>query len=99
MLPAELSAWPASVAADLDTKYFEISSDQIGATDSNDFIFGRLHSALREQLFQAMKKPANIPAAIPLSALPDHPAVRYYPESATLVAAAGAAGGTGTAPP
>src|SRR5215813_4935855 len=88
MLAAELSAWPASVAADLNTKYFEISSDQIGATDSNDFIFGRLHSALRQQLFQAMKAPASIPAAIPLTALPDHPAVRYYSESGTLIAAA-----------
>jgi Domain of Unknown Function (DUF1080)/GMC oxidoreductase len=99
MLAAELNAWPASVAADLDSKYFEISSDQIGATDSNDFIFGRLHGALRQQLFQAMKTPASIPAAIPLTALPDYPAVRYYPESATLVAAAGAAGGTVTATP
>jgi len=39
-----------------------------------------------------MKNPANVPGAIPLSALPDHPAVRYFPQSATLAAAAGAAG-------
>ena len=69
MLPGEISSWPASVATDLVNKYFEISSDQIGATDSNDFIFGRLHDALRKQLFQAMKAPANVPAAIPLAAL------------------------------
>jgi hypothetical protein len=97
MLAAELSAWPASVATDLNNKYFEISSDQIGATDSNDFIFGRLHSALRLQLFQAMKNPANIPTAIPLAAMPNHPAVRYYSGSGTLVAAA--AGITVTATP
>jgi len=96
MLQAEINSWPASVAADLVNKYFQISSDQIGATDSNDFIFGRLHDALREQLFEAMKKPANVPGAIPLSALPDHPAVRYFAQSATLAAAAGAAGGTVT---
>jgi choline dehydrogenase-like flavoprotein len=95
MLAAELSPWPPSVAAELTNTYFRISSDQIGATDSNDFIFGRLHDALRAQLFDAMKKPANIPSAIPLSALPDHPAVRYYAQSATIAAAAGAAGGTG----
>jgi choline dehydrogenase-like flavoprotein len=99
MLPAEISSWPASVAADLVNKYFEISSDQIGATDSNDFIFGRLHDALREQLFQAMKTVANVPGAIPLAALPDHPAVRYFNQSATLAAAAGAAGGTVTTIP
>jgi choline dehydrogenase-like flavoprotein len=99
MLPAEISSWPASVAADLVNKYFEISSDQIGATDSNDFIFGRLHDALRKQLFQAMKTAANVPGAIPLAALPDHPAVRYFNQSATLAAAAGAAGGTVTTVP
>lgn len=99
MLAAEISSWPASVAADLVNKYFEISSDQIGATDSNDFIFGRLHDALREQLFQAMKTPANVPGAIPLSVMPDHPAVRYFNQSATLAAAAGAAGGTVTTVP
>src|SRR6266851_8453620 len=66
MLAAELGAWPSSVAADLNNTYFRIASDQIGAMDSNDFIFGRLHDALREQLFQAFKNPANIPNAIPL---------------------------------
>lgn len=100
MLAAEISSWPASVAADLVNKYFEISSDQIGATDSNDFIFGRLHDALRLQLFQAMKTAANVPAAMPFATLPDHPAVRYFNQSATLAAAAGAAGGTvSTVPP
>lgn len=99
MLTAEISSWPASVGADLVNKYFEISSDQIGATDSNDFIFGRLHDALRLQLFQAMKTAANVPAAIPLATLPDHPAVRYFNQSATLAAAAGAAGGTVTTVP
>jgi choline dehydrogenase-like flavoprotein len=99
MLAAEINSWPASVAADLVNTYFRISSDQIGATDSNDFIFGRLHDALREQLFQAMKTPANVPGAIPLAALPDHPAVRYFSQSATLAAAAGAAGGTVTTVP
>ena len=98
MLAAELGAWPASVAADLNNTYFRIASDQIGAMDSNDFIFGRLHDALREQLFQAFKNPANLPNAIPLSALPDHPAVRYYAQSVTLAAAAGAGGGTITVP-
>src|SRR5260370_33086601 len=99
MLPAEISSWPASVAAELVNKYFQISSDQIGATDSNDFIFGRLHDALRQQLFAAMKNAANVPGAIPLAALPDHPAVRYFSRRATLAAADGAAGGTVTTLP
>src|SRR6266704_2561491 len=99
MLTAEISSWPTIVAADLVNKYFEISSDQIGATDSNDFIFGRLHDALRKQLFQSMKTAANVPGAVPLTTLPDHPAVRYFNQSATLAAAAGAAGGTVTTIP
>src|SRR5256884_10019358 len=46
-----------------------------------------------------MKTAANVPGAIPLAALPDHPAVRYFNQSATLAAAAGATGGTVTTIP
>src|SRR3954463_3335561 len=40
MLHQEFKNWPGSVIADLESAYFEQSSDQIGATDNNDFIYG-----------------------------------------------------------
>ena len=75
LLDQEFKNWPTSVVAALQDPYFRQSSDQIGATDSNDFIYGRLHTALRQQLFNAL--PASAPHAINLAVLPDHPAVRY----------------------
>src|SRR5216683_3689387 len=77
LLQAEFKNWPASVVAALTEPYFRQASDQIGVTDTNDFIYGRLHMALRRQLFDALKLPASAPHAIQLAALPDHPAVRY----------------------
>jgi hypothetical protein len=96
MLDAELSAWPSSVADDLRNTYFRIASDQIGATDSNDFIFGRLHIALRKQLFEAVMA-SQVQNAIALAALPDHPAVRYGATSVAFAAAAGSS--SAVAPP
>jgi choline dehydrogenase-like flavoprotein len=86
--------WPADVRKELTGKglaagsagYFQQASDQIGVTQTNDFIFGELHRAARDQLFAAIK--ANqISGAVALSSLPDHPAVRYAatpPSSADL---------------
>ena len=34
--------------------YFRQSSDQIGVTETNDFIFGDLHRAMRQQLFAGL---------------------------------------------
>jgi choline dehydrogenase-like flavoprotein len=93
LLDAEFKNWPASVVAALADPYFRQASDQIGATDTNDFIYGRLHMALRRQLFDALKLAATAPHAIQLAALPDHPAVRYAGLDALgdLALAAGAA--------
>lgn len=83
LLNEELSnSWPASVVSDLkaatlsdgSSGYFHQSSDQIGVSETNDFIFGELHSALREQLFNSI---ATVTEAIPFASLPDHPTVRY----------------------
>src|SRR5437660_9123077 len=38
MLAAELKDWPPSVVAGLTSLYFRLASDQIGVTDTNDFI-------------------------------------------------------------
>jgi choline dehydrogenase-like flavoprotein len=104
MLDQEFKNWPTAVIAALAEPYFRQASDQIGATDSNDFIYGRLHLALRRMLFDGLASPMAAPHAIQLAALPDHPAVRYAGLEAhgDLVAAAGAgasagSGTTGTA--
>src|SRR5215216_5155588 len=41
--------------ADGRPSYFQQASEQIGVTETNDFIFGPLHEALRKQLFDAVK--------------------------------------------
>ena len=61
--------------------YFRQSSDQIGVTETNDFIFGDLHRAMRKQLFEGI---ATVTDAMDLAALPDHPAVEYRDTPATL---------------
>jgi choline dehydrogenase-like flavoprotein len=100
LLPSELPAsdWPAEVIQDLTATtlpdgfpgYFRQASAQIGTTETNDFIFGDLHRALREQLAKGMNG-GNIQMTdvMPPGSLPDHPAVRYAPAppSATELAA------------
>jgi choline dehydrogenase-like flavoprotein len=74
--------WPAAVVSDLTATalpdgspgYFRQASDQIGVTQTNDFIFGDLHRAMRDQLFGGIGQVAD---AVPLPSLPDHPTVRY----------------------
>jgi choline dehydrogenase-like flavoprotein len=61
--------------------YFRQSSDQIGVSETNDYIFGDLHRAMRKQLFDGL---ATITDAMDLAALPDHPAVLYRDPPATL---------------
>ena len=83
-LSTELPAgpWPATAVRDLTALtlpdgapgYFRQASDQIGVTQTNDFIFGDLHRAMREQLFGGM---GQVTDAVPLANLPDHPTVRY----------------------
>ena len=54
--------------------YFRQASDQIGVTQTNDFIFGALHRAMRDQLFGGI---GTVTDAVPPASLPDHPTVRY----------------------
>lgn len=68
LLPEELASWPAEIVADLDDRYFGESGRQLGVTQTNDFIFGELHTALRQQLHDGLGGVAN---AIPLASLPD----------------------------
>lgn len=77
LLDLEWAAWPQTTRDDLRTRYFEQSSDQIGVTATNDFIFGPLHTALRKQLHTGLKAPGN-ETGFSFADLPDHPGVRYH---------------------
>jgi choline dehydrogenase-like flavoprotein len=91
LLDSELpqSVWPKAVLDDLTPKnlpdgrkgYFRQASDQIGVTETNDFIFGDLHRTLRKQLFEGL---STVTDAMDIATLPDHPAVGYLDTPATL---------------
>lgn len=76
--------WPQSVVDELraaslpdgSNGYFRQASDQIGTSETNDFISGELHRAIREQLFAGAQS-NQVTDAMPLASLPDHPFVRY----------------------
>jgi choline dehydrogenase-like flavoprotein len=73
LLDAEMSdaRWPAAVKSDLVNRYFREASEQIGVTETNDFIQGELHNALRQRLFNGVN--ANqVTGAIPLAELTLH---------------------------
>ncbi|HYO15088.1 MAG TPA: family 16 glycoside hydrolase [Thermoanaerobaculia bacterium] len=71
LLDAELAGWPADVVDDLKSRYFDEAAEQIGTSKTNDFIFGPLHTALRQQLFDDLQA-GEIPGAVPLAELPLH---------------------------
>lgn len=85
------SAWPKAVLDDLnattlpngDDGYFRQSSKQIGVAAMNDFIFGVLHNALREQIFTALGA-GKITEAMDLSVLPEAPPVELLTTPPTL---------------
>jgi choline dehydrogenase-like flavoprotein len=69
--------WPADVIAELNNplpggseSYFDQASEQLGVTETNDFIFGDLHEALRLRLFEGIDQ---VTGAIPLAELPSPP--------------------------
>ena len=76
--------WPTAVVSELTATtlsgghpgYFRQASQQIGTAETNDFIFGELQRALREQLFDGIVS-KRVTDAVLLDALPDHPAVRF----------------------
>jgi choline dehydrogenase-like flavoprotein len=84
LLDQEMGAWPASTHAALRNpppppkkeSYFEQASRQIGVKDTNDFIYGPLHTALRKQLHAGLKAAGNL-TGLTFADLLDHPAVRY----------------------
>ena len=73
LLDAEmpLVQWPGEVVNELNTRYFRESSEQIGVDETNDFIWGPLHNALRQRLFDGINA-GTVTDAIPLAQLPLH---------------------------
>lgn len=76
--------WPGNVVNDLNNRYFRESSDQIGVSETNDFIFGPLHNALRDQLYQGIKNLPATSAVMKFTDLPDAAAVRFASPQPTV---------------
>lgn len=80
LLDEEMTAWPPTARTALrppaSEGYFGQASRQIGVKETNDFIYGRLHLALRKQLHAGLKKSENA-TGFTFADLLDHPAVRY----------------------
>lgn len=76
LLDEEMAAWPADARDALRNRYFAEASRQIGVKETNDFIYGPLHVALRKQLHAGIKAPGNA-TGFTFPELLEHPAVRY----------------------
>src|SRR5262245_61604893 len=81
LLDVELTAYPATTRTALRPPspaegYFAQASRQIGVKETNDFIYGPLHTALRKQLHAGLKTAGN-ETGFTFADLLDHPAVRY----------------------
>jgi hypothetical protein len=81
LLDEEMAAWPTATRNALrplppGEGYFAQASRQIGVKETNDFIYGPLHTALRKQLHAGLKTAGN-ETGFTFTDLLDHPAVRY----------------------
>jgi hypothetical protein len=81
LLDVEMTAWPQTTRDALRPPspaegYFAQASRQIGVKETNDFIYGPLHTALRQQLHAGLKTAGN-ETGFTFADLLDHPAVRY----------------------
>ena len=81
LLDVEMTAWPQATRDALRPAapaegYFAQASRQIGVKETNDFIYGPLHTALRRQLHAGLKAAGN-ETGFTFADLLEHPAVRY----------------------
>ncbi|HWH77400.1 MAG TPA: hypothetical protein VNT76_08510, partial [Candidatus Binatus sp.] len=81
LLDVELTAYPQTTREALRPPppaegYFAQASRQIGVKETNDFIYGPLHTALRKQLHAGLKAAGNL-TGFSFADLLEHPAVRY----------------------
>ena len=78
LLDPELADYPPTVVTELKNRYFQEASAHIGVDETNDFIYGPLHIALRKQLHSALDAAgAGVFTNLTFADLKDHPAVRY----------------------
>ena len=92
--------WPQAVVDDLDNRYFAEAAEQIGVDETNDFIFGPLQNALRQQLYDGITA-GQVTDAIPLTQLPDPLAVASLgaaPARAALLDLLGLPSSSGSTP-
>ena len=82
LLNEEMATWPATTVADLNGRYFDESSRQIGVDEANDFISGELQNGLRRQLFDNLAGVANV---FSLDALPPSPLLKPGSDPAQLL--------------
>jgi|SRR5579884_1143929 len=83
LLDEEMAAWPQTVQSALRTRYFAESSRVTGVDETNDFIYGPLHAALRKQLHAGLKAAGNL-TGFKFTDLLDHPAIRYSDSGTTI---------------
>ena len=67
--------WPVEVVDELrqqpnGNSYLHQAAEQIGTSETNDFIYGPLHEAMRQQLFDGIMA-GNVSSAVPLDELPE----------------------------
>jgi hypothetical protein len=74
--PHHPNLWPAQLVDELekplpngDPGYFRQAAEQIGTTQTNDFIHGPLHTALRRQLFEGVNN-GLVTDAVPFAEIP-----------------------------
>jgi hypothetical protein len=82
LLNEEMATWPATTVADLNGRYFDESSRQIGVDEANDFISGELQNGLRRQLFDNL---AGVADVFSLDTLPPSPLLRPGSDPAQLL--------------
>jgi choline dehydrogenase-like flavoprotein len=82
LLNEEMATWPATTVADLNGRYFDESSRQIGVDETNDFISGELQNGLRRQLFDNL---AGVADVFSLDALPPSPLLKPGSDPAQLL--------------
>jgi hypothetical protein len=82
LLDVEMTAWPQTTRDALRPAgpgegYFGQASRHIGVKETNDFIYGPLHTALRRQLHGGLKTAGN-ETGFTFADLLEHPALRYH---------------------
>ena len=71
--------WPERVLRELrqhgpvagEEPYFRQAADQMGVTQTNDFMFGAMHEVLRQQIFDGIQM-GSVKGAVPLADMPLH---------------------------